>query len=755
MLCCFDRTPSPRPAPPPAHAGIGDLGMQWLCKGISALCRNQNQPDAPTSGRGGGGAFAGGVRDLRLRGNNITHAGAKDLAKLLSEERCAHELRELDLSLNTITADGFLPLAVSLRGCRELVRLDVAGCRLGPGGVAAAAEFIAAAGPKLTTVILAPKAEFADRVLGDRGGLALALKQALERLAGSLTFAGSVVELNLGPFLRADPSSAASIEETLRENRARAATAAAAARGARGGSGGGGGGESARRDGGGSVRANDKSRGAGTTPKTGTSSGGRVRGEASGAGVTPGSSGRRGNANGTPQQRSGASTASARARESSRVRATGMDRPRAGVERTRSGLERSRAGTGDRVRRGATGGQGTSGAGGSSATTPPPPGSASTASSSSLHRASSKSSVRSASSTGMTSGRSSGHAGSVQRAATVTGAATSTTTAATLAAHDKAAAAEAPAPHRRMHQGEELDSIDGFSQIPTRNAAVAAAEAAARRCPSSRDRGMSAIASGTVSDSAAWQDGSKKKASPGGSSGVDAIADVVSKVMGDTEALVGQETPPSVAPSTWQFRGENGDENAPSDGRSVAESSTPSEAAQSPLPPSPASVAAADYTTRLPQSVVPAHAAGAPTAEEGQGRKKIVRKSSSGSVVDHGERASSRRCFLLLTSNSVVWRRGGIAWRSGEGQGGVGADIAIVLLGRIAINRGRVLCGDCFCFCFWCTLCRRGGVMGWELQRGASGCVLCLTRSSRRALLNGRSPVVICVVVTLKHSMVS
>ncbi|CAN0057694.1 unnamed protein product, partial [Laminaria digitata] len=202
--------------------GIGDLGAQWLCKGISALCREPAAAGGAGSKSGHRGASSGsssGIRDLRLRGNNITHSGARDLAKLLSEDRCARELRELDLSMNTITADGFRPLAASLRGCRELVRLDVGGCRLGPGGVEAAAELIAAAGPKLTTVILTPKAEFADRVLGDRGGLAVALRQSLQRLADSLRFAGTVVEVNLGAFLRGDPSAAASIEETLRENR--------------------------------------------------------------------------------------------------------------------------------------------------------------------------------------------------------------------------------------------------------------------------------------------------------------------------------------------------------------------------------------------------------------------------------------------------------------------------------------------------------------------------------------------------------
>ena len=558
--------------------GIGDLGVQWLCKGISALCRNQNREET-SAGSGGSG-----IRDLRLRGNNITHAGAKELAKLLSEDRCARDLRELDLSMNTITADGFRPLAVSLRGCRELVRLDVAGCRLGPGGVDAAADLIAASGPKLRAVILTPKAEFADRVLGDRGGLAVALRQSLQRLADSLPFAGAVLEVGLGAFLRADPGAAASIEETLRERRERVGgngggdggkrdtTSPAAGRGGAGGSS-----SSSRsgekpRGGSGSSRLGGRARAdAPGTPSALTSSGSRRTGGTTprGGGIptTPGSSGR---------------SAATRAREAgSRHGARGT-----GIERPRAGIERQKPGTAERVRRGATPRSSPSSAGAGPSSTPP-----AGPSSSSLHRAASKASVRGAASG---SGKSSSERSRQQLQQ-------HKTTAATLAARDRVAVAQ-PAPHKRMHQGEELDSIDGFTPTEARHPPPPPPPSTMPPTPSSRRHLSSKAAAAPLvrthsrSGSSSFRDGDgrvKHEAGVGGTAAsaggavADSIADVVSEVMGDTAAMADdQESPPSVAPSTWEWQG---------DGRRGADES-------------------------------------AAPGRRGEGRKALSRKSSSGSV---------------------------------------------------------------------------------------------------------------------------
>lgn len=586
--------------------------MQWLCKGISALCRNQNQPNSNDGSSSNTVTEPhGGIRDLRLRGNNITHAGAKDLANLLSEDRCARELRDLDLSLNTITADGFRPLATSLRGCRELVRLDVAGCRLGPGGVEAGAELIAAAGPKLSSVNLTPKAEFADRVLGDRGGLAVALRQSLERLADSLRFAGSVVEVGLGPFLRGDPSAAASIEETLRDHRARARVAAGGAscvveKNE----------DSPPQETGPKAaavaapplsRSNDKSRN--TAKSGGGTSGSRKRGEVkggAGATRTPGGNSSGSSRRTTPSQRSGGPTASSAAAQShssagrsaagghskeSRpsTRTTGVERSRAGVERSskQGATERSRRTAAGGGAGGAGHGQGRGAHSGASGTTP----NLSPGPSSSLHRTAGKASVRSGVGAGPSS-RSIGKSASFRQ--------NKSSSPATLAALDKAAEAVPPTPRRRMHQGEELDSIDNFSPMPLAStlAAISAANSSSfRRTPpslpsssslnsvssaskknkahlsGSRPAGTPAAATAasrnradvyessppaktTVAAAAAASAPATAIEYPAGSGcdpiAMESIADVVSKVMGDTEAMVDQGSPPSVAPSTWE-----------------------------------------------------------------------------------------------------------------------------------------------------------------------------------------------------------
>ena len=616
--------------------------------------------------KGGHRSNSSGIRDLRLRGNNITHSGARDLAKLLSEDRCARELRELDLSMNTITADGFRPLAVSLRGCRELVRLDVGGCRLGPGGVEAAAELIAAAGPKLTTVILTPKAEFADRVLGDRGGLAVALRQSLQRLADSLRFAGTVVDVNLGAFLRGDPVAAGSIEETLRENRERAA----AVGGERSGSGGGGEVEGRRRAGDvgvervpstpSSSRPIEKSRSGG--PKRGTpSSGSRTRGEPAGVTPTPSSaSGRRV----TPPHRTGSAAAGVTPGRSTH---SGSKEPRV----RGSGIERPKPSTAERTRRGTPNGN-------TRMTPPPGPGSA--------HRTSSKSSLKDEGGrAGVTPGRSSSHA-----AGTGAKRGTGATTAATLAARDKAAAEEAaaaaaamassnavPTPRRRMHQGEELDSIDGFSPtVPARlpppppSHGGSSSSSSRRPLPLSATAGLSRTHSHRTAPSPEGSPGDVYSNPTGAVAGsgaeggrhVDTIADVVSKVMGDTEAMVAQESPLCVAPSTWQWQAEaaaaagaEGAGGAPYSPSNVGEA-----AGLGPPPPPPPGARSSPAGSRPLHPATGTEAVAAADGERG-GRSQLVRKSSSSSVValsdDKGEPYLVIRSIDFIVPSSFIFQR--------------------------------------------------------------------------------------------------
>lgn len=484
--------------------GIGNLGVEWLTKGISKLCHTRIQPNNSPEG---GGTW-GGIRVLRARGNNITHLGAIQLAKLFSEEKCARKLVELDLSMNTITADGFRPLAESLSGCRELVRLDVSNCRLGPVGMEAAAELIAGAGLKLSAVILTPKPEFADRVQDDRSGLAVALRRSLQRLADSLRFAGSVVELNLGSFVKADPASAASIQETLQEHRERlgmtssrpeAEAAAGRGEGKRGG----------------------KIEGArSTAPRSGekTRSSGAIKAGAQVPNVTPsryqsrsaatGGAPPSGSRGGVPRaQRSGTATG----RENS-ARGAGIERSRLGSERIKESSEKNKPAAASRTKRMAGTGAGMSGG----APTPAP--------SSSVPRSASKSSSR------VARGGSGGAVASDSGRSTSQSPAAPRGTDTTSVMPKKAAGVTTPRPHRRMHQGEELDSIDSFSVLPSRAAA-----------PNSRSLSRE---DETVTRSAA----------AGSKSGVNAekIADLVSKVMGDTEGIAHGESPPEVAPSSWK-----------------------------------------------------------------------------------------------------------------------------------------------------------------------------------------------------------
>ncbi len=603
-------------------AGIGDLGAQWLCKGISALCRNQSRGDHTGAGAGAGGS---GIRDLRLRGNNITHSGAKELAKLLSEDRCARDLRELDLSMNTITADGFRPLAVSLRGCRELVRLDVAGCRLGPGGVDAAADLIAAAGPRLRSVILTPKAEFADRVLGDRGGLAVALRQSLQRLADSLPFAAGVVEVGLGAFLRADPGAAASIEDALRERRERERAAAGAERSERDRAGGGG--DGGKRDttasgsaGGGAAGGGSSSRSSEKTPRSANGGGGSrvggraTRGDGAGTPLTVSSSagGTRRTGASTPRASGTATTPGSSSRITpirSREAAGSRHGTRGtGIERPKAGLERPKPGTAERVRRGAAG----------SRTSPPSAGSGAS-SSSSLHRASSKASMRggaAAAAGAGGSGRSSERSSRQQHK----------TTAATLAARDRAAAAQ-PAPHKRMHQGEELDSIEGFSPMVSRHAPPPPPPPSAGLPPTPSSRrlvggnpaetppAVGRTHSRTGSRSFRTVGGGEAHGAGGGSGDVaDSIADVVSKVMGDTAAMADdQESPPSVAPSTWEWQ----DDGAAASAAAAAAKAKAKAAGRSRRTSADSTASAGGVSSR---------------GERGEGSKALSRKSSAASV---------------------------------------------------------------------------------------------------------------------------
>lgn len=485
--------------------GIGNLGVEWLTKGISKLCHTRVQPNNSPEG---GGTW-GGIRVLRARGNNITHLGAMQLAKLFSEEKCARELVELDLSMNTITADGFRPLAESLRGCRELVRLDVSNCRLGPVGMEAAAELIASAGPKLSAVILAPKPEFADRVQDDRSGLAVALRQSLQRLADSLRFAGSVVELNLGSFVKADPASAASIQETLQEHRERLGLTSsrpeAEAAAGRGGEKKGGKIEGARLT---APRSSEKTRGSGAIKAGAQASSvtpSRYQSRSAAAGGAPPSGSRVGVSR---AQRSGTATG----RENS-ARGGGIERSRSGSERIKESSEKSKPAAVSRTKRLAGTGVGMSG----SAPTP--------ASYSSVPRTASKSS-RVARGGGV--GAVASHSGRF----TSQGPSTPRGTDTTSVMQKNPAGVAIPRPRRRMHQGEELDSIDNFSALPSR--------AAATNSPSlSRE-------AETVTRAAETATRSK------GGVNAEKIADLVSKVMGDTEGIAHGESPPEVAPSSWK-----------------------------------------------------------------------------------------------------------------------------------------------------------------------------------------------------------
>ncbi|CAM9154687.1 unnamed protein product [Ectocarpus sp. 6 AP-2014] len=633
--------------------GIGDLGAQWLCKGISALCRNQQ--DAAGSGSG--------IRDLRLRGNNITHTGAKELATILSEGRCARDLRELDLSMNTITADGFRPLAVSLRGCRELVRLDVAGCRLGPGGVDAVADLIAASGPKLTAVVLTPKAEFADRVLGDRGGLAVALRQSLQRLADSLPFAGSVVEVGLGAFLRADPAAAASIEETLHERREQqrqqqqqqqqAREAQSSGRSA--GDGSKRGTAAAVAAAAGPSRSNEKSRAAN---RTGGGGGGGGRKRAEGPQASPAAGGRRAGGGTAPRSAGGGGGNSTTPKTSNRsnnnpggrsrqqqgigksgARGTGIERPKAGLER-----QKAAGGTAERQRRGAGGPRPSPPSGGGVGTT------ASSSGPGGLQRTSSKASMRGG-------GGTAGKPETGQPRQPVVAGQHHKTTAATLAARDRAAVDAHAAPHRRLHQGEELDSIEGFTEQrqapklmpPTRELLASQAAAAV-------------LAAGGGGNTGFYGDGGsggKKAAGPGSSAGLEAsasggvvesIADVVSKVMGDTAAVAdGLVTPPPVAPSTWDWDTNNG---GPA-GSAAAGKKEKNDADDSP------STTASGASTMVPSSVGPVSA-----AQQGGGGAKAValsRKSSAASFSTAPESSSEPEVAAGMTSLALSdGRRSGL-----------------------------------------------------------------------------------------------
>ena len=517
-----------------------------------------------------------------MRDNNITHQGAVDLANLLSEEQCARELRELDVSMNTITADGFRPLARSFRGCRELARLDVAGCRLGPGGLEAAAELIASAGSKLSAVDLTPKAEFADRVLGDRGGLAVALRQSLQRLADSLRFASTVVELKLGAFVRADPVAAASIQETLQEHRERLGELTASISPSVAGPGRGGN-ESGKRDTAKTAsRSSEKLRSSGTTRAGGVqnpnapSRGSRTRGAATGTGTPPS-----GTRRGTPIQRPAAASA----------RGAGVERPRAGPERVKTASERSKPSAVERTKRAAeSGAQGRAPSGGSSVTSPRPP-------PSSLQRPASKASSRAARG-GVRAeaalpvlARRAGQ-GAAQRG-------TVKTTSATLAAHDKAADAARPAAARRLHQGEELDSIDGFSFPHSRAMA-----------PSTREDGTT-----------------RRKGND-----AEKIADMVSKVMGDTEGIAHDMSPPPVAPSSRHSR-----EN---EGEKYEQGFTDSRSSSGKIPLPPASDAG--------KAVAPV---GREKAQESRDNE-FVRESSVSGTGDHG-----RRRWVVFEPNRVFFAR--------------------------------------------------------------------------------------------------
>lgn len=657
-LLCNNNYTLPFPAPPATAAaayvitpnlcaGVGDLGMRWLTRGISALCR---QKDSGIHHGGGSGEKtsswpSGGIRDIRLRGNNITHAGAKELATLLSEDRCAHELRELDLSLNTITNEGFHPLVASLKGCRELIRLDVAGCRLGPGGVKTIARLLVDAPPLLSKINLAPKTEFADRVLSDREGLAVALCEALQQVADALPFAGAVVELGLGFYSRADPAASDVIERTLLEHRERmgvASTEGTAGAGARPEAG------VAAHKGGGDIGISDRE---GRTPvsnekktrvpsKSGSSSGGssnsrtRVNEDSGSASI----SGRRGE---TPRPTQRGTSGRSRDRQGT-PRAFGIERPKAGLERAKAGLERSKASTAERMRRNA--GNHSSGTVAASVNATPPSGSGSLSRSSS----STKSSIR---------GKSS--AGRSQK-----------TTPATLAARDREATAAvelasansgAQPQHRRMHQGEELDSIDGFTPVPSNAMATAnglpmsatsskryltygggggAGGAGSRKMPNHFDDGRNAgdpfataATKSTTTAGAAARSSSRtlpRMGSAGQGSNLSAVAGVVSDVIADTAAMDDLTvSPPPVAPSTWQDG---------SNGASDHSTSMPLEG----MPPRPPA-----FKMRPPEP----HSAG--STRDGHS-PKLLRKTTSVSSVKGNGKGKAYIIYLLLLQYSKL-----------------------------------------------------------------------------------------------------
>ncbi|CAM9604143.1 unnamed protein product, partial [Discosporangium mesarthrocarpum] len=184
-------------------------------RGISALCRHEVVSAAGKSHRGG-------LAVLRVSGNQLTDEGAEDLAGLLSEHRCRRFLRELDISNNHITIQGFNPLVVALQECKQLMHLDVRGCTLGPDALTSTAGLLVAhghEGSQLQSVNLAPRVDFAAAVLSD-DGLADALHGGLNALAKALLTAEGVTDLGLGAFLfpQQNHSASRSIQESLRRN---------------------------------------------------------------------------------------------------------------------------------------------------------------------------------------------------------------------------------------------------------------------------------------------------------------------------------------------------------------------------------------------------------------------------------------------------------------------------------------------------------------------------------------------------------
>ncbi|CAN0101056.1 unnamed protein product [Pylaiella littoralis] len=340
-----------------------------------------------------------------------------------------------------------------------------------------------------------------------------------------------------------------------------------------------------------------------------------------GTATTPGSSGR---------------PAPGQSREtSSRLGARGT-----GIERPKAGIERPKPGTAERARRAAAGPRMSPPSAGA-ASTPPPSGQQS-----SLHRTSSKSSLRGAVSAGKSSSERLSRQQLQQQQQQQQQ--QHRTTVATLAARDRAAAAAAhPVPHKRMHQGEELDSIDGFSptvSVHSLPPAPSPPPTPLQRAASSRRPAGAKAAAGAAADartysrsgsSASLRDGlgggavstaaAAAAVGSGGGSGVApaSIADVVSKVMGDTAAIAdAQESPPSVAPSTWGWDG---------DGTAAAPTGSPAREgcgdSRRAMDCSPSS--AASDSPVVPVSVGPVARGG---RGGGEGRPALSRKSSSASV---------------------------------------------------------------------------------------------------------------------------